>query len=81
RQTRRGREVLRRNRVRRTCAHDVTLFEEGVTESARKAWPMRCDCGDQLHTALRRIGEAESGVLLYVRGHEGRGIGLGNKIR
>ncbi|MGJ8697223.1 MAG: bifunctional 3,4-dihydroxy-2-butanone-4-phosphate synthase/GTP cyclohydrolase II [Verrucomicrobiaceae bacterium] len=39
----------------------------------------RCDCGGQLHTALARIAE-EGGVLLYLR-QEGRGIGLGGKIR
>ncbi|MBY0371208.1 bifunctional 3,4-dihydroxy-2-butanone-4-phosphate synthase/GTP cyclohydrolase II [bacterium] len=39
----------------------------------------RCDCGWQLEASLRRIGE-EGGVLLYMR-QEGRGIGLGNKIR
>ncbi|MGI8602493.1 MAG: bifunctional 3,4-dihydroxy-2-butanone-4-phosphate synthase/GTP cyclohydrolase II [Verrucomicrobiales bacterium] len=41
----------------------------------------RCDCGNQLHAALRKIAESESGVLLYMRGHEGRGIGLHAKIR
>ncbi len=41
---------------------------------------LRCDCGDQLETALRMIEEAERGVLLYMR-QEGRGIGLANKIR
>ena len=41
---------------------------------------LRCDCGDQLHAALRRIEEEKRGVLLYVRGHEGRSIGLLNKI-
>lgn len=41
---------------------------------------MRCDCGPQLHKALKMIGESEKGVLIYLRGHEGRGIGLFNKI-
>jgi len=42
---------------------------------------MRCDCGDQLRAAMVRIAAAPSGALVYVRGHEGRGIGLANKIR
>ena len=41
----------------------------------------RCDCGSQLDGALERIGRAEAGVFLYIRGHEGRGIGLHGKIR
>jgi 3,4-dihydroxy 2-butanone 4-phosphate synthase/GTP cyclohydrolase II len=39
----------------------------------------RCDCGDQLDTAMRMIDEAGRGVLLYLR-QEGRGIGLANKL-
>jgi len=41
----------------------------------------RCDCGEQLDLALRYIAAEGRGVLLYLRGHEGRGIGLSNKIR
>ncbi len=40
----------------------------------------RCDCGPQLDAALRQIGDAGHGVLLYMRQHEGRGIGLPAKI-
>ena len=40
----------------------------------------RCDCGNQLHDALRRIGQEKKGVLVYMR-QEGRGIGLPAKIR
>lgn len=40
----------------------------------------RCDCGPQLHAALRQISESGAGVLLYMR-QEGRGIGLVNKIK
>lgn len=42
---------------------------------------LRCDCGDQLEMALRMIGRAGRGVLVYLGGHEGRGIGLGEKLR
>ncbi len=42
---------------------------------------MRCDCGIQLDAALQRIAEDDLGVLVYLRGHEGRGIGIGHKIR
>lgn len=41
----------------------------------------RCDCGEQLDAALARIAEAGEGALIYVRGHEGRGIGLVEKLR
>ena len=42
---------------------------------------LRCDCGDQLSAALQLIAKNEHGVLVYLRGHEGRGIGIGHKIR
>jgi 3,4-dihydroxy 2-butanone 4-phosphate synthase/GTP cyclohydrolase II len=42
---------------------------------------LRCDCREQLENALRRIAEEGRGVLVYLRGHEGRGIGLVNKLR
>lgn len=41
---------------------------------------LRCDCGDQLHEAMRRIEEKGRGVLLYLK-QEGRGIGLINKLK
>jgi 3,4-dihydroxy 2-butanone 4-phosphate synthase/GTP cyclohydrolase II len=41
---------------------------------------LRCDCGEQLRAAMALIGEAPCGALIYLRGHEGRGIGLANKI-
>ncbi|MCL3998384.1 bifunctional 3,4-dihydroxy-2-butanone-4-phosphate synthase/GTP cyclohydrolase II [Streptomyces lavenduligriseus] len=42
---------------------------------------LRCDCGPQLDTALGRIQEEGRGVVVYLRGHEGRGIGLLSKLR
>jgi len=42
---------------------------------------MRCDCGDQLHAAVVQIGKEGRGVVLYIRGHEGRAIGLTHKLR
>jgi 3,4-dihydroxy 2-butanone 4-phosphate synthase/GTP cyclohydrolase II len=41
----------------------------------------RCDCGPQLQASLARVAAEERGVVLYVRGHEGRGIGLLHKLR
>jgi 3,4-dihydroxy 2-butanone 4-phosphate synthase/GTP cyclohydrolase II len=41
----------------------------------------RCDCGDQLHRAMAMVEEAGAGVILYILTHEGRGIGLANKIK
>ena len=41
----------------------------------------RCDCGPQLHAALARVQAEGRGVVLYMRGHEGRGIGLLHKLQ
>ena len=41
---------------------------------------LRCDCGEQLDRALQMIAEKGRGVVLYIRGHEGRGIGLLHKL-
>ncbi|MEY4656408.1 MAG: hypothetical protein RL073_635 [Actinomycetota bacterium] len=41
----------------------------------------RCDCGPQLAAAMQQIDAAGKGVVVYLRGHEGRGIGIGHKIR
>ncbi|MCZ1014860.1 GTP cyclohydrolase II [Streptomyces noursei] len=42
---------------------------------------LRCDCGEQLRMSMREINQAGVGVVLYLRGHEGRGIGLMAKLR
>jgi len=57
----------------------VRVHSECLTGDALGS--LRCDCGAQLQAAMKQIGESESGILVYMRNHEGRGIGLGNKIR
>jgi 3,4-dihydroxy 2-butanone 4-phosphate synthase/GTP cyclohydrolase II len=42
---------------------------------------LRCDCGEQLQSAMQQVAAEQRGVIVYLRGHEGRGIGLGHKIR
>ena len=41
----------------------------------------RCDCGNQLELAMQLIEQAGRGAVVYLRGHEGRGIGLGHKLQ
>ena len=56
----------------------VRLHSECLTGEALGS--LRCDCGEQLEAGLDQVGRADRGVLLYLR-HEGRGIGLFDKIR
>lgn len=42
---------------------------------------LRCDCQAQLNLAMAKIGAEGSGIVIYLSDHEGRGIGLGNKVR
>jgi 3,4-dihydroxy 2-butanone 4-phosphate synthase / GTP cyclohydrolase II len=57
----------------------VRVHSECVTGDVFGA--LRCECGDQLDAALDAILAEGRGVLVYLRGHEGRGIGLVNKVR
>lgn len=42
---------------------------------------LRCDCNYQLHTAMKMIADYGKGAIVYIKGHEGRGIGIVNKIK
>ena len=57
----------------------VRVHSECVTGDIFGA--LRCECGDQLGAALDAIVSEGGGVLVYLRGHEGRGIGLVAKVR
>jgi 3,4-dihydroxy 2-butanone 4-phosphate synthase/GTP cyclohydrolase II len=57
----------------------VRIHSECLTGEAFGS--LRCDCRNQLDLALEKIAAAKSGVVVYLRGQEGRGIGLINKLR
>ena len=57
----------------------VRVHSECLTGDALGS--LRCDCGPQLQAALAKVAAEGAGVVVYLRGHEGRGIGLGHKIR
>ena len=64
-------------RARRGVA--VRLHSECMTGDVFSS--SRCDCGEQLQLALSMVAEAGAGVVVYLRGHEGRGIGLVEKLK
>jgi len=57
----------------------VRVHSECVTGDVFNS--VKCDCGLQLDEAMRRVAEADQGVVVYLRGHEGRGIGISQKLR
>jgi len=57
----------------------VRIHSECVTGDALGS--LRCDCGPQLALAMERISEVGSGYIIYLRNHEGRGIGVAEKIK
>lgn len=60
-------------------AMTVRVHSECLTGDALLS--LRCDCGAQLKESMKFIQSEENGMIIYLRNHEGRGIGLGNKIR
>lgn len=60
-------------------APPVRVHSECLTGDVLGSW--RCDCGEQLDLAMAAIAHAGAGVVIYLRGQEGRGIGLVDKIR
>lgn len=57
----------------------VRVHSECLTGDALGS--LRCDCGPQLRASMRKVSEEGRGIVLYMRGHEGRGIGLLHKLR
>lgn len=74
-----GREFLAVVKTPRTGVPIVRIHSECLTGDVFGS--LRCDCGPQLRTALQLVGDSEGGAVIYMTGHEGRGIGLVNKIR
>ncbi len=62
-------------------ADDVPVRVHSECLTSEVFGSLRCDCRDQLDAALASIARAGQGIVIYLRGHEGRGIGLANKLR
>jgi len=70
--------ALVKGKINKTSSVLVRMHSECLTGDVFSS--RRCDCGSQLHQALSQISKASAGVLVYMR-QEGRGIGLGPKIK
>jgi 3,4-dihydroxy 2-butanone 4-phosphate synthase/GTP cyclohydrolase II len=64
-----------------TDGHDVLVRVHSECLTGDVFGSLRCDCGPQLNAALARVAAEGRGVVLYMRGHEGRGIGLLHKLQ
>ena len=74
-----GRFLLRAYRDRATGADHIAIVA-GNPHNGEAMGSLKCECGPQLDAAMETIHE-HGGVVIYLRGHEGRGIGLVNKLR
>jgi len=61
--------------------HDVLVRVHSECLTGDALGSLRCDCGPQLKAAMRAVAHEGRGIVLYMRGHEGRGIGLLHKLR
>ena len=73
-----GREHVLISMKKTTLKPIVRIHSECLTGDVFGS--LRCDCQQQLHKSLSMIAENGNGYLIYLKGHEGRGIGIGNKI-
>ncbi len=64
-----------------TDSEDVLVRVQSECLTGEVFHSLKCDCGAQLDASMQKISEAGKGVLLYMRKHEGRGIGLVNKVK
>jgi 3,4-dihydroxy 2-butanone 4-phosphate synthase / GTP cyclohydrolase II len=71
--------ALVKGEIGTTKQHLVRVHSECLTGDVFGS--RRCDCGSQLKEAMQCIANEGTGVIIYLRGHEGRGIGLGHKMR
>ena len=75
-----GQEHLALVRGNVTDGHPVTVRLHSECLTGDVFGSRRCDCGPQLSAAMQLVADLDRGVVVYLRGHEGRGIGLASKI-
>jgi 3,4-dihydroxy 2-butanone 4-phosphate synthase / GTP cyclohydrolase II len=63
------------------CSRPVVVRVHSECLTGDVLGSLRCDCGRQLSAAIEMIAAEGNGILVYLRGHEGRGIGVGHKLR
>ena len=73
--------ILPWSKARLTAQQPVLVRAQSECLTGDVFGSLRCDCNSQLKAAMKTINDAGRGVLLYIRQHEGRGIGLVNKLK